>query len=147
MSHSNLLKRAWSVGWAPFGVLALHSVLAVLFGHRREWDPLFHFLGGAAGAYSLLRILNALPGLARAVEALDRSAVIVVAMSTACLLWELAEFASDRFLGTRIQQGLFDTGSDVALGVVGAAVTAWVARIAVNRVNVDFGQQPDRTSL
>jgi hypothetical protein len=40
---------------------------------------------------------------------------------TASLLWEIAEFLSDRYLGTRTQGGLADTLSDMLTDVLGSA--------------------------
>jgi hypothetical protein len=57
----SLIWRAWLASWAPLAVLVLHAGLAAAFGHRREYDPAFHFLGGAAGAHCLLRALEVFP--------------------------------------------------------------------------------------
>jgi hypothetical protein len=70
------------------------------FGDRRALDPLFHFLGGAAGAYGLLRMFEVFPKRLRRALAWSRSRTILAAMIAVALLWELAEFGSDSFLGT-----------------------------------------------
>ena len=123
----------WRLGWAPVGVLVLHFVLAALFGHRRELDPVFHFLGGAAGAYFLLRMLDGYPERLPRAWARNGSRTIVFAMIGVALLWELAEFGSDRVLGSHIQQGPLDTWSDVALGAAGAVAAVWVETVRARR--------------
>jgi hypothetical protein len=106
-----------SVVWAPFAVLAVHGAAAALFGHRTELDPAFHFFGGMAGAQALRR-------LSRRFD----SALAVVTVLAVALLWELMEFGSDQWLGTHIQRGWLDTGSDIVLGVVGAVASVWLGR-------------------
>ncbi|HET7198678.1 MAG TPA: hypothetical protein VFI86_08435 [Burkholderiales bacterium] len=52
----------------------------------------------------------------------------LVAFSLACtaaLAWEIFEFTSDFLLGTTLQEGLFDTMTDLILAAAGAA--AWLA--------------------
>jgi hypothetical protein len=124
--------RSWSVVWPPFAVVAGHSLLAVPFGHRTELDPIFHFLGGVAGALSLWRALE-LSQATRFNAPRTRSIAILVVMLAVVLLWELAEFGSDRFRGTHIQRGWLDTGSDIVLGLIGAAVTVSILTRAARR--------------
>ena len=113
-------RRAWAMAWPPAAVLALHAVLARIFGHQTALDPVFHLLGGLAGAITLSRLLDAWPALARRLP-WDRRLVIAVVMVGVTLSWELAEFAADRTQGTSSQRGPLDTWSDVALGCLGAA--------------------------
>ena len=103
-------------------VVLSHSGLAGLFGHRRELDPLFHFLGGVAGAHAILRAAVAFPQLIPRVAVGYSAQFAVATVSVATVLWELAEFASDRLLGSRIQFGWSDTGLDLVLGIGGAVV-------------------------
>ena len=121
MSSSSTSAAGWivAVAWAPLAVLAAHAGAAAAFGHRLELDPAFHFLGGMAGAHALRRFSRRFEG-----------ATVVLAMLGVALLWELKEFSSDRLLGSHIQLGWLDTGSDVILGVVGAAVSVWMRRDA-----------------
>ena len=92
-----------------------HAAVTAIFGHQRWLDPVFHFLGGAAVFYTIDRLLRLFAGVRRPKLAL---ALVVVPV----LLWELVEFLSDRYLGTLVQQGALDTGSDVVLGLGGAVV-------------------------
>jgi hypothetical protein len=115
--------------WAPVAVVAAHSVLTATTGHHAKLDPLFHFLGGAAGAYAVDRVArdNAWRSAGTAAR---RASWMVGGVLAAAVLWELAEFISDREFGTHIQLSRVDTISDVALGTLGALV---VARILTRR--------------
>jgi hypothetical protein len=116
------MKALWKIVWAPFAVVAAHAMLAAILGHRRAFDPAFHFFGGVAGAYSLSRGL--LPPL-RTVRRRQVAAVVVVC--AVALLWELGEFTWEAFTGTRIQFGTRDTLTDLGLGAAGAVVGAFVS--------------------
>jgi hypothetical protein len=48
---------------------------------------------------------------------------------TVAVFWEFAEFASDRFLGTSVQQSVTETMLDLAFGVVGASTTLAVMAV------------------
>ena len=116
-------------------VVLSHSGLAALIGHRRELDPLFHFLGGVAGAYAILGAVVACPQLIPR-AAIGRSTQFAVAtVLVAAVLWELAEFASDRLFGSRIQLGGSDTGLDLVLGIGGAVVGVIIGRAFVRNEN------------
>jgi hypothetical protein len=115
--------------WAPVAVVAAHSILTATTGHHTKLDPLFHFLGGAAGAYSVDGMARAYARVAVS-TAVRRAALMVGAVIVAALLWELAEFISDWRFGTHIQESRVDTISDVALGTLGALV---VARMVARR--------------
>lgn len=91
----------------------LHSALALMFGHHQEWDPCFHFLGGIAGAYGLLKFLEASPKIVPRVVLRNRTRLVIGLMSAITLLWEVGEFISDRFFSTHVQHGAADTASDV----------------------------------
>ena len=119
--------RLWPIVWAPLGVLVIHGALSAGFGHRRELDPLFHFLGGAGGAYAVLQTLERFGGSLPEPAIRYRTAIAVGLVAIVAILWELMEFASDRLLGSHIQRGPADTWSDIALGIGGAMVVALVA--------------------
>ena len=132
-SVAPLWPRARSVAWAPLVVVGAHAILAAAMGHRRESDPWFHFLGGAAGAYSLIRTFDLFPALVRPIANWPRGWSILLLMTVVALTWELAEFASDRFFGTHIQQNLVETGLDIVLGIAGALATIRVTGIVRKR--------------
>jgi len=52
------VRRFLTVIWAPLAVVGLHGALVVTVGHYRSLDPLFHFLGGAAGESTVVVPLN-----------------------------------------------------------------------------------------
>jgi hypothetical protein len=117
---------ALRIVWAPVGVVLAHNGLAALIGHHREFDPVFHFLGGVAGAHAVLQGLVLFPRSTAFAPVARPRLVAVIAVAFVAGLWELGEFASDRVLGSHIQQGWLDTGSDIALGIAGAVVIAMI---------------------
>jgi hypothetical protein len=123
------------VAWAPAMVVLSHSALAGLIGHRRELDPLFHFLGGVAGTHAILGAWAVFPQVRPRLAIGHPSQIAIATVSAAAVLWELAEFASDRLLRTRIQFGWSDTGLDVVLGIGGAVVGAIIGRALVRSEN------------
>ena len=131
-TKTSIWQRLWLVGWAPMGVVALHSGAAAIFGHQREYDPAFHFAGGAAGAYCLWRALQVFHTAFGRLAGFNPVLVVMTVMVTVTCVWEVAEFASDRVLGTHVQLGRADTAMDIALGIVGASCAVGLAAL-VNR--------------
>ena len=111
------------IAWAPATVVGLHLSLAAVFGHRPELDPVFHFLGGAAGAYSLTRALTWFPAVARGLSPPQRSVAIVAVTFLVAMLWEVAEVWSNLSLGTTIEVGAANTLADLGLGLAGAVLS------------------------
>jgi hypothetical protein len=116
-----------SAGWAPALVFAAHAVASLGFGAYERFPPLdipMHLLGGIAISFFLGRLYRA----AERLGLLGRPArsmyvVVIPALATAAaVLWEFAEFASDRVFRTRAQLGLEDTLLDMLLGCVGSVV-------------------------
>lgn len=66
-------------------------------------------------------------GVLPALDWFPRALAIFSLTCTASVFWELAEFLSDRWLGTRAQGGLADTMGDMLIDVLGALtfVAAW----------------------
>ena len=121
-----LLTRA---GWAPLSVFLLHVFISRVLNGYILYPPLdipMHFFGGVAMAYFLSKCFAALPGdaLAPTLRPLAELVFVVSLTTTASVLWEFAEFASDSLFGTRAQLGLDDTLLDMALGIAGGA--SWV---------------------
>jgi len=114
--------------WAP----ALIVLAALALGglpRAPDWWWLVHGVGGAALAYCYLRaIAIAGPRLG----ALRPAAAYLLAFALSCstaLGWEIGEFIVDQFAGTTLQQGNYDTMSDLILGIAGAA--AYLAAQAI----------------
>ena len=84
-------------------------------------DVPMHLLGGAAIAWffwSSLAIPECRPVLG-SVTVAAAGLMSLAATGTTTVLWELAEWSSDRFLGTHTRKGLDDTLLDMVLGFVG----------------------------
>lgn len=125
-SSGSSLKLAglWKPALIPGGVFLLHVVLSLGFGiYERwpRWDVPMHVAGGVAIAYFLARALRVVFG---EIEAGPSAVMVFCAATTTAVLWEFAEFLTDRYLGTKAQGGLPDTLKDLLLGMAGAA--AWI---------------------
>src|SRR5262249_42269720 len=106
--------------WAP-ALIVLAALLLAHLPRPPDWWWLLHIAGGAAVAFCYLRAIGiALPWLGE----LRAAAKYLLAFALACttaLAWEVGEVALDQMAGTTLQQGNFDTMSDLILGVAGAA--------------------------
>jgi hypothetical protein len=116
--------------WAP----ALIVLLALALGRLRptpDWWWLLHVAGGAALAFCYLRTIR-IAGVS--LGRLRPAGAYLLAFALSCttaLAWEIGEFVVDQIAGTGLQQGNFDTMSDLILGTAGAAaylVIIWIAR-------------------
>lgn len=108
-------------GWAPLAVFAASFPFAAT-RYAESAYPVLHLLGGAALAYFFRRALR----LCYAGWPPVLSSLVAFALAcTGALAWEIGEFASDFLFGTMLQEGLFDTMTDLILSAAGAA--AWLA--------------------
>jgi hypothetical protein len=134
-----LLKTLPEAGWAPLTVLLVSFPLASMPFAERAY-PLLHLLGGAALAYFFRRaVRSAYTGWPPVLSSL-------VAFSLACtgaLAWEIAEFAIDFLAGTKLQEGLLDTMTDLILAGGGAAAWLTLRRCPVP-VQKAARRDPDR---
>lgn len=110
--------------WPPLAVFALHMVLSRVFGlyGPHPWlDIPMHVAGGVAIAWFLHRALVNAGRAALLAPFHERTHHLLVQalVGTTTVLWEFAEFLSDRYLGTRAQAGLNDTLLDMLLGIAG----------------------------
>ena|SRR5689334_22032254 len=121
---SRLLREAL---WAPVAV----ALVAFVLGRVPAIDPwwLVHVVGGAAVAFSYLRLAALAGGRYGLAHAGVRYLVAFALACSTALAWELAEFAVDETTGSDLQEGLMDTMSDLMLSVCGAA--AYLARHAL----------------
>ena len=117
---THTLRRA---AWAPIVVFGIHEVSARL-NYYRAWPPLdipMHFLGGIAIAFffgQAYRAAEEMDLLGRPGEILYGVMVFALTCSST-VFWELAEFLSDRYLGSHMQGGLEDTLGDMLVGILG----------------------------
>lgn len=93
-----------------------------MFRHEPYVDPVMHFLGGAAVAFTVVTAcrleivpLGSPSGLAVALIALGMTGVVG-------LCWELAELFSDIYVGTHKQFSAANTLRDLTLDSLGAIV-------------------------
>jgi hypothetical protein len=123
-----LLRMLVNPGWAPLGVVVIHLTLAH-YGLTHRFDHLLHFLGGASIAYFLFGLLASLPSLFASIPSWAQCLLVFTTSCTVAVFWEFAEFASDRFLGTSVQQSVTETMLDLTFGVVGASTTLVVKAV------------------
>jgi hypothetical protein len=108
------------VAWAPIVVLIFHALIAKT-RFRAPLDFTMHFLGGASMAYVFFYALDHLSFLLGSVT---RGGRYLFSFSLACtvgVFWEFAEYASDVYRHTYIQQNLPETMSDLIADASGAA--------------------------
>jgi hypothetical protein len=137
--------RAWlsaslrGAGWAPTLVFLTHVVASGAFAAYERFPPLdipMHLLGGMAISFFIgrsYRVAERLGLLGHPVRWMY--AVVVPALAgTATVLWEFAEYLSDRYLGTYAQLSLEDTLLDMFLGCLGSLLFLVVHGAASGRV-------------
>jgi hypothetical protein len=130
-----LLQAAQRTAWAPISLVVVYALGVKATGAQSSlpWiDMPAHFFGGVAITYFFEHALNAAsPDLKSTNPAvLALAALGLTAM--AAIAWELLEYGSDVWLGTRINLGVTDTLADLTLGVAGGAlyfgVRPWLKR-------------------
>ena len=113
--------------WAPAAVVLAHAAAAAAFGHQASLDPLFHFLGGAAGGSTLLAGFRRWPRLLARTRVGPRAAAVAAVLGVA-FLWEVGEVIINHLRWARIRTDVPDTALDVVLGVAGAVMRVMLAR-------------------
>lgn len=131
-----LVESLWRAGWAPLLVFVTHMILWHGVGAYKVFPPLdtpMHLVGGLAIAFFLWTVYSV--GARNGALGQPNStaiAFLTLTSTAACaVLWEFAEYLSDKYLGTNTQKGLEDTLLDLLLGIVGGAVfvaAAWFRR-------------------
>lgn len=115
--------------WAP-ALIVLAALALAHLPRAPDWWWILHVAGGAAVAFFYLRAIDiAGPRLG----ALRPAAAYLLAFALSCataLGWEIGEFTVDQIASTTLQQGNFDTMSDLIFGAVGAAAYLIVCGIA-----------------
>ena len=127
-----LLRTLGRAAWAPILVFAFHAVSS-LIGLYGVWPPLdipMHFLGGIAITYFFGHAYRA----AAELDLLGRPSALLYVVTVFALtcsstvFWEIAEFLSDRYLGSHMQKGLEDTLGDMFVGILGGLAFLAAAR-------------------
>jgi hypothetical protein len=118
--------------WAPALVFGIHILASRVYGWYGPYPDLdipMHFAGGVAIAWFIHR---AAVNAARArwlapFHGVTHVVLVLALAASSTVVWEFAEFLSDRYLGTHAQGGLLDTLLDMALGCAGGvALVLWL---------------------
>lgn len=120
--------------WAPITVLVLHEFLSVK-GWRTQIDWFNHFSGGLAFTYFAWKCLPLLSTWIGTLTPIGRLGCAFLSGCTAALLWDIAEFASDVFLLTEIQQSIRETMMDLVNGFLGSTTTVIILGIREYRAS------------
>lgn len=108
--------------WAPVLVLVMHRAVYWL-GIRQQCDWLMHYSGGVAITFFFWRLLLQYGERFGSLNVIGRRVFAFALGCTMAVFWELAEFASDKLWGTRIQHHIHETMMDLVNGVCGACTT------------------------
>lgn len=124
-------------GWALIAVFCLNVAMSRIFDAYRAFpgiDIPMHFLGGMVIAFFFHRasINGSRLNVLGAFHPLTHALLVFFATCAATVVWEFAEFISDRYFGGHAQAGLVDTLRDMLMGILGGAtlITAMIARVA-----------------
>jgi hypothetical protein len=128
------------VAWAPIAVLIFHAIIAKT-RLRTPLDFTMHFLGGASMAYVFFHTTDYLSVVLGKVTEVGRYLFAFALACTVGVFWEFAEYTSDVYRHTHIQQSLPETMSDLIADATGAAtclllmgiVRAVILRVPVSR--------------
>ena len=133
-----LVESLWKAGWAPILVFVAHMILWQGVGAYEAFPPLdtpMHLLGGLAIAFFFWTAYSICSRTGTLGQP-NSTAIAVLTLTSAVastVLWEFAEYLSDRYLGTNTQKGLEDTLLDMLLGLVGGAIFVGVAWFRTRR--------------
>ena len=139
-----LVESLWKAGWAPILVFVAHLILWHGVGAYEAFPPLdvpMHLLGGLAIAFFLWTAysISARSGTFGRPNSTAIAVLTLTSTAASTVLWEFAEYLSDRYLGTNTQKGLEDTLLDMLLGLVGGAIFVGVAWFRTRRRARDYG--------
>lgn len=113
-------------GWFPLAVFLTHGYCSHVLNAYERWPAIdipLHFLGGLSITYFAAGVLRVWTErrFIRRPDPILRWILLLALAFTAAVLWEFAEWTSDRFLGTHCQMNdLGDTLLDLLMGVLGA---------------------------
>lgn len=135
---ASLVSGVARVLWLPGLVFLLHLFLSSGPDYYTTYeltDELMHPLGGLAIAFAAARALEVLRerGIVPDLGPLLRPVLVFSLTATAAVFWELAEFLSDRWFGTRTLGDLPDTLFDLVLGMAGGLTFLALEALASGR--------------
>jgi hypothetical protein len=105
-----------------------------LYGRIWPWDDWMHFASGTLIAIGVVLWLTILRSRGVKLPLWLQSYMILATVALVAVLWELAEFTSDKLFGTFSQGGnLTDTMFDLLYDVCGAAIIATAWRLTTER--------------
>jgi hypothetical protein len=108
--------------WAPLAVVIGHAVIALVFGHQRQFDPAMHFFGGVAGAYFASRAVFVARNWFGNPAPTAHALIAFCLTATAAVCWEFEEFTSGLIFGHSSQHSVEETMGDLLLGCGGALI-------------------------
>ncbi len=123
-----MVRTTVAAGWAPLAVLILHELAGSHFGHEPYVDPVAHFSGGVAIAFFVRSACARDRGLLGRPSGLASDLIAFGLTVFVAMFWEIGEFGSDVFRGTRIQQDTGNMVRDLILGTLGGGVLLLAAR-------------------
>lgn len=89
-----------------------------------------HFAGGMAIASMAIQLLNYFEKQKQITfkSHIIQALLLLCVVGTIAMLWEIAEFSADQFLGWSLQYSLFDTMKDMILGLTGGTIVviSWI---------------------
>jgi hypothetical protein len=132
-TKDTFIKIGREVAWAPLSVLIGHSVFAKFFGHEPYVDPIMHFSGGVAAAYFFRKVSTMSGEVLGELTDFSRDLLSFGLTCSIALFWEIAEFGSDTFLGTDVQESNANTMCDLILGAVGALTFLLLRRLLFHK--------------
>jgi hypothetical protein len=110
--------------WAPIFVVACWALAEGVFHAyaRYPWlDMPTHFAGGLAIAYFFRTALTHADFPLGPIPTSVQRLLSIALTGNMAIAWEFLEFFSDTYLGTRLNDGVADTLSDLFLGLLGGA--------------------------
>ncbi len=116
-------------GWAPVLVLGVHGMglfSVDLYGIIPNFDVYMHLAGGIAIGYFFAVGLTTehAETVLGTLTRLGRSAMVILLVGMAAIVWELTEWACDVAFGTHYLGHQFDTLGDIIMGLVGGGCVA-----------------------
>jgi hypothetical protein len=110
-------------------LLAVGVDVVRLYSYWPGLDDPMHYAGALILTWFIHRgVQHAMRhGVLPELDWFPRALAIFALVCTASVFWELAEFLSDRYLGTHAQNGLADTMSDMLIDVLGSVsfIAVW----------------------